>query len=37
MKHRFFDFTQVAFCAGQEEEIEFRVPGDHLKQLSQTH
>jgi len=26
-----FDFTQVAFWAGQEEENEFPKPGDHLK------
>ena len=27
----FFNFTQVAFCVGQEEENEFPVPGDHFK------
>jgi len=31
LKHRFFDFNQVAFWARQEEENEFLVPGDHLK------
>jgi len=30
-KHRFFDLTQVAFWAGQEEENEFLMPGDHMK------
>ena len=28
---RFLDFTQVAFWAGKEEENEFPVPCDHLK------
>ena len=27
----FFDLTQVAFWAGQEEENEFAEPGNHLK------
>jgi len=31
LKHRFHDFAQVAFWAGQEEENEFPCPGDHLK------
>jgi len=31
LKHRFLDFTQVAFWASQEEENEFPVPGDHFK------
>ena len=31
MNHRFLDFTQVAFWAGQEEENEFPVRGHHLK------
>jgi len=31
LKHRFFDFTYFAFWAGQVEEKEFRVPGEHLK------
>ena len=31
LKHRFLDFIQFAFWAGQEEENVFPVPGDHLK------
>jgi len=31
LKHRFLDFTQVAFWAGQEEENEFPETGVHLK------
>jgi len=31
LKHRFFDFTQVAFWFGQEEVNESPVIGDHLK------
>ena len=34
LKRRFLGFTQVAFCAGQEEEKEFPMPGDHLKHCS---
>ena len=30
LKHRFLDYTQVAFWAGQEEGKEFPVPGVHL-------
>jgi len=30
LKHRFLDFTQVAFGPGQEEN-EFPLPGDYLK------
>jgi len=31
LENRFSDLTQVAFWAGQEEEIVFPVPGNHLK------
>jgi len=31
LKHRFLDFTQVAFWAGEEEKNEFPEPGEHLK------
>jgi len=31
LKHRFLDFTQVAYWAGQEEENLFPVPGEPLK------
>jgi len=31
LKHRFLDFTKVAFWVGQEEENEFPVPGTNLK------
>ena len=36
LKHRFLDFTQVAFWSGQEEENVFPVPGDHLKHALST-
>ena len=31
LKLRFLEFSQVEFCAGQEEENEFPVSGDHLE------
>jgi len=31
LKHRFFDFPQVVFWAGEGDENEFPVIGDHLK------